>query len=277
MDGLQPPNSSSVRSIKMKTNLDKYKNDLERLIKTAEAMKDDFACQVTGKKPKTKSEIDPGQLFFGIYQKWYTEAHEVIRQILPNRLEEFERLYKGDQKRKKIDGQTYTIQDWLRGIRSGTNQWTGEKFYNDESSAFMQFQMQVELFKSAKARFESSLFDLRKLLQADLFDSEIEAGRELLKNGFLRGAGAIAGVVLEKHLGEVCGNHSITIKKKDLTISYLNDLLKDANVVDIPNWRFIQRLGDLRNLCDHNKKREPTAEEVEELINGTDKIMKSVF
>lgn len=261
----------------MKINIEKYKKDLEELIKTTEVMMDDFASQVTSKKLKTKSKLTSGQLFFGIYQKWYTEAFEVIRQILPNRLEEFEKLYKGDQKRKKIDGQTYTIQDWLRGIRSGVNQWTGEKYYNDEGSAFMQFQMQVEILKSAKRRFQSSLFDIRKLLQVDVFDSEIESARELLKNGFLRGAGAIAGVVLEKHLEEVCKNHSITIKKKNPTISYLNDLLKNADVIDIPNWRFIQRLGDLRNICDHNKEREPTSDEIEELINGTEKVMKSIF
>lgn len=261
----------------MKTNLDKYKKDLEKLIETATVMIDDFACQVTGRKPKTKKQNCPRTAFFAIYQKWYTEAHEVVRQILPSRLEEFEKLYKGQEKRKKIDGQTYSIQDWLLGIRSGTDRFSGEKFYNDESCAFMQFQMQVGILKSANSRFESSLFDLRKLVQADLFNSEIDAARELLKSGFLRGAGAIAGVVLEKHLEEVCETHSIIVETKEPNIGYLNDLLKNNNVIDIPDWRFIQRLGDLRNLCDHNKKREPTSNEVEELINGVDKILKSIF
>lgn len=39
----------------------------------------------------------------------------------------------------------------------------------------------------------------------------------------------------------------------------------------------IQHLGDIRNLCDHNKDREPTKEEVEELINGIDQIIKTNF
>jgi len=261
----------------MKTNLDVYKRDLEKLIETAKVMLEDFSCQVTGKKLKAKSDLEPGHLFFGLYQKWYTEAHEVVRQILPNRLEEFERLYRIDEKRKRIDGQTYRIQDWLQGTRSGINDYTGEPYYNDGNCAFMQFQMQVEILKSARSRFESSLFDLRKLLQADLFDSEIDAARELMKNGFLRGAGAIAGVVLEKHLEEICENHSVAIKSQNPNISYLNDLIKNAGVIDIPDWRFVQRLGDLRNLCDHNKKREPTLEEIEELINGAEKILKTIF
>ncbi len=48
-------------------------------------------------------------------------------------------------------------------------------------------------------------------------------------------------------------------------------------VYDIVNWRFIQHLGDIRNLCDYNKDREPTKEEVEELINGTEKVIKTIF
>ena len=56
-----------------------------------------------------------------------------------------------------------------------------------------------------------------------------------------------------------------------------NDALKEGGVIDIPQWRFIQRLGDLRNLCDHNKDREPTKDEVAELIDGVDKLTKTVF
>jgi len=33
----------------------------------------------------------------------------------------------------------------------------------------------------------------------------------------------------------------------------------------------------LRNLCDHNKQREPASDEVAELIDGVEKITKTVF
>jgi len=42
-------------------------------------------------------------------------------------------------------------------------------------------------------------------------------------------------------------------------------------------WRFIQRMGDLRNLCDHNKKQEPLKENVADLVDGTDKIIKTIY
>lgn len=141
----------------------------------------------------------------------------------------------------------------------------------------MRFDTQREILKSAEARFESSLFDMVQLVRADLFDSELEAGRELVKHGFLRAAGAITGVVIEKHLAQVCANHGVTINKKDPTINVFNDALKDAAVVDIPIMRQIQRLADIRNLCDHNKHREPTKDEVTELVDGADKLCKTLF
>ena len=94
--------------------------------------------------------------------------------------------------------------------------------------------------------------------------------------GFLRAAGAICGVIIEKHFAQVCNSRSIVLKKKDPTISDYNDAFKDS-IYDTIEWRRIQRLGDIRNLCDHNKGREPTKEEVEELIAGTDRVIKTIF
>jgi hypothetical protein len=109
-------------------------------------------------------------------------------------------------------------------------------------------------------------------------DSEIESARLLKKNGFLRAAGAVAGVVIEKHLAQVCQNHnSVKITKQRPTIADFNDALKMADVIDTPRWRSIQHLGDLRNLCDHNKDREPKPDEVDDLLDGTEKIIKTLF
>ena len=144
-------------------------------------------------------------------------------------------------------------------------------------AAIPRLQQQVAFVNAAKTRFESSLFDIRQLLQADLFDSELEAADHLLKNKFARAAGALGGVVLEKHLGEVCSSHQVTLRKKDPTISDLNDALKAASVIETAQWRFIQHLGDLRNLCDHDKKVEPTVEQVQELITGVAKVTKTIL
>jgi hypothetical protein len=168
------------------------------------------------------------------------------------------------------------IQDWLLGLRAAENA-LGEKHFHDLAGVIMRFQVQLSILKATEARFESSLFDIHQLVQADLFDSELDAAGALIKSGFLRAGGVIAGVVLEKHLRDVCNNHTITVHKKNPTIGDLNDTLKDANVIDIPVWRHIQRLADLRNLCGHNKGREPTNDEGVELVGGCAKVTKTLY
>ena len=125
-------------------------------------------------------------------------------------------------------------------------------------------------------KFDSTIYSLENLLQADVFDSEIESAKHLLNKGFLRAAGAICGVVLEKHLSKICDSRGMIISKKDPSISDFNEKLKDV-AYDTIEWRKIQGLADLRNLCDHKKDREPTKEDVQTLIAGTERVIKSIF
>lgn len=144
-------------------------------------------------------------------------------------------------------------------------------------AAYPKFQQQLNVLKSVERRFESSLFDIKQLAQVDLFDSELASAKELVKHKFIRAAGAVAGVVLEKHLLQVSHNHNIPLGKKNPTINDLKEILKNNNVIDTPQWRLIQLLGDLRNLCDHNKEQEPTLDQANYLISGVEKIIKTIF
>lgn len=258
------------------TNLDKYKKDLETLIDNGVRLQIGLFEELGMLNTKKDKEIIPKDVkplgFKSHYEEWYSEAVVLIRQLLPDRLDDFVKLYK-NEKRKEIDHLTYTISDCLIGL---TTSYRGEVKTNGKA-AVPKFQQQFNILLALRQRFKSSLFDIKQLVQADLFDSEIETARELNKKGFHRASGVICGVIIEKHLAQVCVNHKITITKKNPTISDFNDLLKNNSVIDVTVWRFIQRLGDIRNLCGHNKDREPTKEEVEELIAGTDKIIKTIF
>jgi hypothetical protein len=93
----------------------------------------------------------------------------------------------------------------------------------------------------------------------------------------LRAAGTITGVILESHLQRVAFNHRLVIKKKEPTIPDLNDPPRAAGVYDLPTSRKMQHLADMRNLCDHKKDRQPTEEEVAEMIAGTNSIVRTLF
>jgi hypothetical protein len=68
----------------------------------------------------------------------------------------------------------------------------------------------------------------------------------------------------------------VRLTKRDPSISDNNEALKKAEVLDIPNWRFIQRMSDIRNLAVHFKERDPTNDEIEELLGGVDKAVKTI-
>ena len=271
----------------MSTNLDKYKQDLDRLIETGNHIRTGLVREALGKaefekqlrkelgndEEKIKAFLKKVPDFKGGYQSWYSEALSVVKQLLPDRLADFVRLYEKPKNRKEISFENYRIEDALQGLRVTR---VGD-VKADTSSAVPHMDQQIAIVLSIRRRFESSLFDIKQLVQADLFDSELDAAKELLKNKFVRAAGAIAGVVLEKHLAQVCDNHSVKVSKKHPSIADLNDALKASDVIDVPQWRFIQHLGDLRNLCDHNKAADPTAEQVEDLIGGVLKTTKTLY
>ncbi|BBV72739.1 hypothetical protein V5031_06670 [Enterobacter kobei] len=220
---------------------------------------------------------DAGWVFVSVneeYQKWYTKAYRVVSQIIPERLSEFENLYKTDPKRKEITYVNYSIYDYLLGVQ--TKNGYGE-IKRSRSDAIPKMETQSKIVSSAKERFKSVLFDIKDILQADIFDTELETAKELNKKGFIRAGGAVAGVILEKHLAHICALHSLKSRKSHPTIAEYNQLLKDSDIIDTPSWRFIQHLTDLRNICDHSKEREPTKEDVIELISGIEKVTKTVF
>jgi len=267
----------------MATNLDRYRKDLDALIARGEQL--DLAMQrdcfpkelvaVLKKRigDKANDVVKNLPSFQHDYQSWYSEAKVLIRQLLPDRVTDFVRHYETPKSRKEITYENYRIEDDLQGltVRRASMRLVGT------DAGIPHFRQQLAILNAVKARFESSLFDIRQLVQADLFDSELDVAKELAKNKFSRAAGAVAGVVLERHLAQVCDNHGLKITKKAPGIADLNELLKNANVVDLPQWRFIQHLADIRNLCDHNKKIEPSAEQVDDLIGGVTKVTKTVF
>lgn len=267
-------------------NLEKHQNDLKLLVATGEllhfamqyeALPDEFEEAI--KDEKTKLSVDDLPNFSEEYQTWYSEAGAVIRQLLPDRIDDFTRYYLKPKSRKEIDYESYRIEDYLQGltVTQGDGVRTPRKTIVGPDAAIPQFRQQLAILKSVRARLKSSLFDIKQLVQADLFDSELEAASELVKKGFLRGAGAVAGVVLERHLKETCANHNHTSRRKKPSISDYNDLLKTNNVLAVPDWRRVQRLGDIRNLCDHSSDREPTKEEVEELVSGAGWATHTIF
>lgn len=238
---------------------EKIKNELKSLLNESEIL----LGLVSDKKDRFE--------FSMVYQRWYSRASKIVELLGQERLEEFTSYYRIDPKRKTIDVSNYVIQDYLKGIVLRF-----ELQFEANSVAKTGFINQLHILKSLESRIDSILQDVKGHLLAEIQDSELKVADQLRKVN-LRAAGTLAGVVLEGHLQRVTQNYNITIRKKTPTIVDLNDPLKSAGVYDNPTWRKIQLLADIRNLCSQKKSREPTDDEVIELISGVNWVIKSIF
>lgn len=267
------------------SNLEKYRKDLKALLQEGGAVVQALRRRADGKdewrarlakagwaEEKIESYDKNLKPFHVCYHHWYSEALVVVKQLLPDRFADFVKFYERPKTRKTFDVETYRIEDACQSLSS--TRYDGNVIV-DISAAIPLLQQQIAILESIEKRFESSLFDIKQLVQADLFDSELDVARELLKNKFARAAGAVAGVVLEGHLKQVCDNHNLS--KKSGTIAVLNDALKAAGVIELSQSRHIQFLGDIRNKCGHKNPTDPTVDEVGELIAGVDKVIKTIF
>jgi hypothetical protein len=202
------------------------------------------------------------------YQNWYSRAVKIVSLLGADRLDEFRSYYLGDQKRKSVQFSNYSIQDYIKGIEP--------RGFDIPSVLVLRLVAQRDILNSLASRIDGVLSDVEGHLLADLQDEELRAAQKLIDIS-PRAAGALAGVVLERHLQRAAQNHAIPITKKHPTIADLNDPLKNAGVYELATWRRIQLLADLRNLCSHSKDKDPTKDEVKDLISGVGWVVKTIF
>ena len=258
--------------------IDQFRSDLENLIDRGENLyrgifyessRAEFEAGVREELgDKTDDFLRRIPSFSDEYQSWYSEAKALIRQLLPDRLSDFVRHYEKPMSRRVVTRENYTLEDYFQGVIFSNS--VGKR------AGIPRFRQQLNIVKSISTRFESSLMNIRQLTQADLFDSELEVASELVRSRFNRAAGAVAGVVLERHFNEVLQNRGVSLRQKR-TISNMNDALKNAGVIDTPQWRSIQHLADIRNLCVHDKGIEPETTQLRKMVSGVAEIIKTVY
>lgn len=268
----------------MTTVFERHRADLQTLSDTGTLMLSDLHLRLLaqdGKLSDPSSEKVASRIkgtFERRYQAWFSEAAALIRQLLPERHAEFVELYRSEGGDPVTTVASYCIRDWLRGVRISAGRHTRreEDDLHNLATVSNRFTLQLAILRATSRRFESGLFDIWRSVQSDMLSSELRTARALAEHGFPRAAGAVAGVVLVKHLGELAQSHDVEVPAACAEISTLGDALKKEEVIDMKAWQDVRRLGDIRRLCDHVRERDPTAEEVEELISGVERITRTV-
>jgi HEPN domain-containing protein len=115
------------------------------------------------------------------------------------------------------------------------------------------------------------LTSFKQIVQAEVFDSELEQARALLNSGYKNSAAVIAGVVLETAIKELCINNGIELEKKKLT--RLNEDLAKAGIYNALQQKLITAMADIRNNAAHGDYDQFTKEDVIRMIEDIERFL----
>lgn len=137
-----------------------------------------------------------------------------------------------------------------------------QKFTSGDNN-FSVLRRLTAVFLAAKEDFEGGYVkSIRSLIQAEVFEDELEQAAELLSSGYVPAAAVISGIVLESKLRSLCLNNNIPIGKMDK----MNVDLTKAGVHNMIAQKKITALAAIRNSAAHGKSNEFTSADVQSMI-----------
>jgi uncharacterized protein YutE (UPF0331/DUF86 family) len=126
------------------------------------------------------------------------------------------------------------------------------------------------VFSATKEDFEGGyLSSYKAIVQAEIFDTELEQAHELLKGGYYVAAAVISGVVLETTLRELCDREGI----ESGTMNTMNANLAKAGVYNKNVQKKITAYAGIRNSAAHGNQDEFTKVDVEQMILGIEQFL----
>lgn len=133
------------------------------------------------------------------------------------------------------------------------------------------------VFLAAKDDYEKgALFEVRTLIEAEVFDEFLGQAEYLLQAGYYQPAAVIAGSVLEDGLRKLCGRNQITLPDKP-KLDSMNSELARQGVYNKLTQKKITSLADLRNSAAHGKWSDFEKADVEEMLRSIRDFMEKHF
>lgn len=145
-----------------------------------------------------------------------------------------------------------------------------DNFYYLHSNWNSQIAILLGLAKSVAHDLEHGLlFEIRTLVQAEVFSDFLDMGEYLLREGYKDAAAVIISAVLEDGLRKLAAKHGVSIQNpqgRPLTIEPLNVALAGVNVYSKLVQKQVTTWAHVRNKAAHAEYTEYTKEQVELML-----------
>jgi len=120
------------------------------------------------------------------------------------------------------------------------------------------------------------LFDLRRLVEAEVFDDLLEQSEHLLASGYYQPAAVVAGCVLEDGLRKLCEKNGVVLSSKP-KLDTMNAELAKAGLFSKLVQKRVTTLAELRNKAAHGQWNEFTEADVREMVTAVRRFMEEYF
>lgn len=130
---------------------------------------------------------------------------------------------------------------------------------------------------SAREDFKSgAIFNIRRLIEAEVFDEFLEQAEHLLKAGYFQPAAVVIGSVLEDGVRKLCQANDIPTNEKP-KLDWMNSELAKKAIYSKLIQKRITAIADLRNSAAHGKWDEFDRSDVEAMLRDVRDIMTKYF
>jgi hypothetical protein len=111
------------------------------------------------------------------------------------------------------------------------------------------------------------LFNLRNLVEAEVFDDFLEQAEHLLSSGYFQAAAVIAGCVLEDGMRKLCVKYAVNVSPNPKLDQMNSDLAKAGAYNKLVQKR-VTALADVRNKAAHGHWTQFARSDVQEMLSG---------
>ncbi len=216
---------------------------------------------------KALAEEEEGDYFEEGYQRWYSRALPLMKQLAPDRYAEFQRFYTYDKRTHVHWSRDQVIKDYILGVESGLEEI--------HAAAVRCFRSQLAILKSVADRLAWSSLDTEDQAARGLQLAFLETARDLMKINE-RSAGALAGTVLETYLRKLAAKYQLKFRKQAPSIRELVEALKTAKVLDVAAHSQAIWLAEI-DARSRSEGESPTKLQVRDLIDGTRWFICNIF
>jgi len=192
------------------------------------------------------------------HAEWQARAEELIREYRPHREERFEEL--GDEVQK--------------ATALGGGRITEEPKEAISNRAINAIDLQIGMVKGILGKVEVEELRARRQISARVSRDEIERAWSLFEDGFIRSAGVVSAVAVERELLTLCEEtEGVTEYNPNHGISRLAQTLYEANQLSKTKWNDMKALASIRETCAHAEN--PNKSAVRRLISDSEEFIRS--